>query len=140
MKGINFGRILLGGVLGGLLILGKDFILHHNCLLQYWHSAIAAGHFHAAQPWFRGIFLVESLLEGILLAWLYVLARGRLGPGPRTAVIAGLTGGLLVRGVTAIDYLMWIPVPQVFSVSVFIVGVTTSVLATLLAGWVYQEK
>lgn len=139
MGNIRWGYLLLGGFLAGLLILGKDFILHHNYLLQHWHSAIAAGHFHPAQPWFRGVFLAESLLEGILLAWLYVLARGRLGPGPRTAIVAGLTGGLLVRGVTAIDYLMWIPVPPVFPVGVFIVGVVTSILATLLAGWVYRE-
>jgi len=140
LQKINWGRLLLGGVLGGVLITAKDFVLSHNILLPIWKDLIAKGLVNAPQVWYRPIFLLEGLLEGLLLAWLYVLARPRLGPGPKTAIITGLTGGLLVRGVATVDQLLWAPYPPVMPLYTLEVGVFTAVAVSMLAGWIYKEE
>ena len=85
-----------------------------------------------------GSLIVPSLVMGFLLSWLYVLARPRLGPGPKTALIMGSIGFAFAN-------------PQFFSLTVWVTSfegalimmVTTWLkfaIATYLAGWQYIEK
>src|SRR5579864_6104857 len=85
-----------------------------------------------------GSLIAPSLLCGFLLCWLYVLARPRLGPGPKTALVMGSIGFAFAN-------------PQFFSVTVWIsspvgamIFLVTSwlkfAIATYLAGWQYIEK
>src|SRR5579864_1749084 len=39
-----------------------------------------------------GSLVIPSVVYGFLLIWLYVLARPRLGPGPKTALLVGSIG------------------------------------------------
>ena len=43
-------------------------------------------------PAIAGTLVAQSLIEGFLLSWLYALARPRLGPGPKTALLMGSIG------------------------------------------------
>src|SRR5260370_40771012 len=54
-----------------------------------------------------GSLLVPSLIMGFLLSWLYVLARPRLGPGPKTALLMGTIGFAFAN-------------PQFFSITIWI--------------------
>ena len=82
--------------------------------------------------------ILLNLVRGFLLSWLYVLARPRLGPGPKTALLIGSIGFVFSN-------------PQFFSVTVWLssfVEVLKMVAyewlkfaaATYLAGWQYIEK
>ena len=85
-----------------------------------------------------GSLVVTSIVSGFLLCWLYVLARPRMGPGPRTALLVGTIGFVFAN-------------PQFFSVTVWLSSFTGALiilsftwvkfaLATYLAGWQYIEK
>ena len=85
-----------------------------------------------------GSLIVPSVVSGFLLSWLYVLARPRLGPGPKTALLVGTVGFAFAN-------------PQFFSVTVwfssfvgaFVLLTCTWLkfaLSTYLAGWQYIEK
>ncbi len=85
-----------------------------------------------------GSLLIVSLVSGFLLCWLYVLARPRLGPGPKTALIVGTIGFAFAN-------------PQFFSITVWLSSFAGAsillactwlkfALATYLAGWQYIEK
>ena len=85
-----------------------------------------------------GSLVITSLVSGFLLCWLYVLARPRLGPGPKTAILVGTVGFAFAN-------------PQFFSVTVWLSSFTGAfillactwlkfALATYLAGWQYIEK
>ena len=50
----------------------------------------------AAAPW-----IVIDFLFGILIVWTYAAMRPRFGPGPKTALIAGIT---LYLAVTTVLY------------------------------------
>jgi len=85
-----------------------------------------------------GSLIVPNLVAGFLLSWLYVLARPRLGPGPKTALLMGSIGFAFAN-------------PQFFAVTVWISSFTGALIllvttwlkfaaATYLAGWQYIEK
>ena len=85
-----------------------------------------------------GSLIIPSLVMGFLLSWLYVLARPRLGPGPKTALLMGSIGFAFAN-------------PQFFSVTVWVSSFEGALLmivvtwlkftaATYLAGWQYIEK
>ncbi len=85
-----------------------------------------------------GSLIVPSLVTGFLLSWLYVLARPRLGPGPKTAILIGSIGFVFAN-------------PHFFSLTIwlssfvgaliqFISAWLKFAIATYLAGWQYIEK
>jgi hypothetical protein len=48
--------------------------------------------------------VVVSLLAGLTIVFIYAMARARLGPGPRTAVVAGV---VFFLGSTLVSILGW---------------------------------
>src|SRR5439155_9174678 len=85
-----------------------------------------------------GSLLVPGIVMGFLLSWLYVLARPRLGPGPKTAILMGSIGFAFANphffGLTVwISSSMGALVQMVLLWLKFVAG-------TYLAGWQYIEK
>ncbi len=138
MGRINKGRVLLGGLLAGLVITIIEFVVHGAILGDQWREALADLNL---QPWSGGeivVWAVKLFLVGIFIVWLYAAIRPRCGAGPKTAICAGLAvwfvGALLGWGGA---------VYTIFPCD--LVGATVglclveAVLAALLGGWVYKE-
>jgi len=91
MGNINCTRVLLGGLLAGLVLNIGEFILNGIILAEQWSALFAEfgiGQLHAGQ---LASSVILTFLFGIALIWMYATIRPRFGPGPKTAVIAGLT-------------------------------------------------
>ncbi|OGU01784.1 MAG: hypothetical protein A2085_03960 [Gemmatimonadetes bacterium GWC2_71_10] len=92
MGRINVGRVVGGGLLAGLVLNVQDFLVHGVMLKADWEQAMTAlGKPGAMNDQAVAVFVVIDFLIGIWALWLYAAMRPRFGPGPRTAVIAGLT-------------------------------------------------
>lgn len=82
--------------------------------------------------------IVPSLIMGFLLSWLYALARPRLGPGPKTALIMGSIGFAFANphffGISN-----WLAYPSVVLIQ-FVMSWLKFAAATYVAGWQYIEK
>jgi hypothetical protein len=93
MNKINVGRMLLGGIVAGVLMFLADGFIHEKLLHEHWLDAMKAagrsveGEEHGAD---LAYFAVFELLRGLALAWLYAVIRSHFGPGPKTAIIAAL--------------------------------------------------
>jgi hypothetical protein len=90
MGKINLGRIILGGIVAGIVgnILG--YLVDGLMLAPQWADAMKAlgrGEFTVNQI---VAFNIIGLGYGILVVWLYAMIRPRYGAGPKTAVYAGL--------------------------------------------------
>lgn len=90
---INWSKILLGGVVAGIVMLAIDFITNtyvvgarYMAELDAFKPGLAAT---MAQGGMAG-YLVMDIILGIALIWLYAAIRPRFGPGPRTAFYAAL--------------------------------------------------
>jgi hypothetical protein len=93
MSGINLGRVISGGLLAGLVMNVVDAVTNGVILGARWEQEskrlgidMSAG----AQSQSLVGWVTFDFLCGITLVWLYAAIRPRYGPGPKTALIAGL--------------------------------------------------
>jgi len=87
---INMGRVILGGLVAGLVLNIGEFILNEPILGERWRAAMTTLNREAIGGSAIAIFVVGAFLLGIATIWTYAAIRPRLGAGPRTAICAGL--------------------------------------------------
>ena len=91
MGKINWLRVVLGGLLAGVVLNVYDFVVNGTILAAQWNAALQAlgkGQMGGSMVvW----FVVCDFLIGLWALWIYAAIRPRFGAGPKTAVIAGLT-------------------------------------------------
>ena len=98
MSQINYTGVLKGGVVAALIMLVSEAVLNVPIIGAQMDRELAARNLPPVSGGAFGVFTVLTLLLGFLTVWLYAAIRPRLGPGPRTAMVAGL-------GVWATTYL-----------------------------------
>ena len=76
--------------MAGLVINISETILNVPVMGTQMEAALAERNLPAIGGGAIGVFVIGSFVIGIVLAWLYAAIRPRLGPGPRTAVAAGV--------------------------------------------------
>jgi hypothetical protein len=95
MGKINWPRVILGGIVAGLIINLFEFILNGVILAEDMNAAISALGRHLGGPELL-MFTTWAFLVGIFAVWLYAAIRPRYGAGPKTA-LAAAAGGLVSR-------------------------------------------
>jgi hypothetical protein len=90
MGKINLGRVILGGIVAGIVVDLLDFVVDGWLLAPTWADQMnKLGHpnFSSTQiVWFN----LLGLVTGIALIWIYAAIRPRFGAGAKTAICAGL--------------------------------------------------
>lgn len=140
MEKINWGRVILGGLVAGVVINIVEFVLHGVILMDDWQAAMAAlGKSEQADSgmW---VYILMGFAFGLLALWVYAAIRPRVGPGPKAAICAGLTVWALAYLMPTIGFLPsgLFPVGLLF-ISVA-VGVVELPLATVIGAWLYHEE
>ena len=142
MGKINLARVVLGGVVAGLVIDVCEGILNGVILKQQWADAFTALGKTSNTMSVKQIaaFNVWGLTAGIITVWLYAGLRARYGAGPRTAIFAGLT-------VWALAFALATAVPVFFHLYPVGLGLTSvaleaieMILAGLAGGAIYKES
>jgi hypothetical protein len=142
MSKINLWRVILGGVVAGLVIDVCEGILNGVILKQQWADAFAALGKASDTMSVKQIvaFNLWGLAAGVITVWLYAGLRPRFGAGPRTAVFAGLT-------VWALAFALATAVPVFFHLYPVGLGLTAvaleaveMILAGLAGGAIYKES
>jgi hypothetical protein len=142
MAQMNLPRVLLGGLLAGLIMNVGEAALHAGVLGD--ETGVLYQNLHVPPPTpgiHLGILIAATFLLGITGVWLYAAIRPRFGPGPRTAILAGIalwvmahlwSGVYLGSGYPGIIplSLAWLPVGW---------GFVEAILAVLAGAWLYKE-
>ena len=91
MGKINIGRLILGGVVAGLIADILDYFVDGLWLSQRWASEMKLLN-HDAAITMRQIVLLDliGIAGGLAAIWIYAAIRPRFGAGVRTAVYAGV--------------------------------------------------
>ena len=141
MGKINWGRVLLGGVIWSVVYTVLWTASWYLFLKDEWEpTLVALGRPFQETASFLALFLLLVLMLGIFAIWFYAAIRPRYGPGPKTAACAGFGLWLvsaLVPTVAWGERLSFPPRVMVISLAVSLVGV---VAATLLGAWPYKEE
>jgi hypothetical protein len=86
MGKINIGRVILGGLVAGIVSDLLGYLVDGVLLAQRWSDGMGALAHPDLSPnqwiWFN----LFGLAAGIVLIWIYAAIRPRFGAGPRTIV------------------------------------------------------
>jgi hypothetical protein len=144
MGTIAWGRVILGGLVAGVLWFIFEGVVQSLVLGHEWRDAlIAVGRTNEQIDAGNGRFAMSVIIwcfaAGILGVWLYAAIRPRFGAGPKTATIAGLaTWALTYLLPTLVDYAfgLW---PTKLLVLPLTSAFFESIVATNAGAWIYKE-
>ena len=139
MKKINMGRVILGGLVAGLVINIGEFILNMPILGSQWTEALKALNKPSLESQPPTFFVILSFALGIFAVWIYAAIRPRFGAGPLTAISAGL-----MVWAFSILYPMAASLPlDIFPRRLLAIATAWELfeipLATLAGAWLYRE-
>jgi hypothetical protein len=92
MSGINMQKVIVGGLVAGVVMNAINFVVNGVMLGEQWQAAtIARGVDPTANegPMLAG-WITSGFLLSLAIVWIYAAIRPRFGPGPATAACAGL--------------------------------------------------
>lgn len=140
MGKINWGRVLLGGIVAGIVFDALEFI---GSLASF--DARFNEEYERLLPNFKPdagqltVFILWGFVIGFVSVWTYAAARPRLGPGPKTALIVGvmlwvlwaLWGHLALwaMGLFTLEAMLWMSGKLL----------AWQIITTELGAWLYKE-
>jgi hypothetical protein len=87
---INFGRVLLGGLVAGIVLNIGEYILNDKVFAAQMKVYLAKHNFPTPGTNAIVVAVVMTLVLGVVIVLGYAAIRSRFGPGPKTAIIAAL--------------------------------------------------
>lgn len=139
MGKINWGRVVLGGLLAGLVLNVFDFLVNGVWLADEWEAAMLALGKGKISGAMIGLYVLWDFALGIFIVWLYAAIRPRYGAGPGTAVLAGLAVWFVIFFLHFIGEAPLGLFPVRMYVIVTVVGFVQMALAGAAGGWAYKE-
>jgi len=139
MGKINFGRVLLGGLVAGVILSIGEYLLNDVVLAKQMAAVLHKLGVPEPGTNFVIIAVAMTFVLGIVLVWLYALIRSRLGPGPKTAVIAAFIMWFGVYLYTGAINGTLLQIPMNFILIGFVWGLVEYVLAALAGAALYSE-
>jgi len=138
MGKINLGRVILGGLLAGLIISISEYVL--NTYVMADDTSELLQRLGLAEIGTNQIigFIVLTFVLGIVMIWLYAAIRPRFGAGVKTAIIAAVVVWIfgLLAGLS--DVIVGL-IPAGTLVLPAIWGLVETIVAAVAGAWVYQE-
>ncbi len=140
MNKINFGRVVLGGLLAGLVLNIGEFLLNTKVLASQMRE-FALKHNFPPEPAGSAIAVAVGLtfVMGIVLVLGYACIRTRFGPGVKTAIIAGLFAWFAVYFYSGIINSVFIGIPGGTIVLLLVWGLVEYSLGAIAGAWLYKE-
>lgn len=140
MNRINMTRVILGGLVAGLIINASEFVLNGVVLADAMKVQFAKMNLQEPGANAMAVFVAMGFVIGIATIWLYAAIRPRFGAGPKTAAIAGLAVWVLayVYGTIGLEVLGMVPARMAA------IGLTWGLAEVLVAAiggaYFYQEE
>ena len=138
MGKINYGRVILGGIVAGIVINVLEYLVHEVLLkAQHVEEMKALGKTMPEGGSTIAVWMVYGFAWAIAAVWLYAAIRPRFGPGAKTALCAGLAVWFfdsLLPGIA-----MWNMTLMSFSITQVVGELIGAILATLAGAAVYKE-
>jgi hypothetical protein len=136
---MNYARIAAGGIVAGIICFVGDGIVHGVLLQSGWMEIANTLHLPKGGSGGYEYFSVYDLAKGVASVLLYAMIRPRFGPGPRTALIAGLLTWALVLPIPLCGMIPIHFFGRKFALLWSIYGLFPSVIGAVAGSWLYRE-
>jgi hypothetical protein len=137
---INLGRVLLGGIVTGLILNIGEFLLNDVVLGSQMQDYLRAHNFNEPGLSFLIAAVGLTLVVGVLIILGYAAIRPRFGPGPKTAIIAALFAWFGIYVYVGLINGILFGVPMNYLLIGIGWGLVEYVLATLAGAALYKES
>ena len=140
MNKINVGRVLLGGLVAGLVISIGNFLINRVLLRDAMNVEFARLHVPEPGNDFIAKAVVLTLILGIGIVYLYAAIRPRFGAGVKTAVCAGLMAWFFVFLYTSVIMGMVLRMPAALTLKRTVWGLVEYTIGAVVGAWLYKEE
>jgi hypothetical protein len=139
VKGINVARVVIGGIVAGLVINASEFILNTAVLGSEMNAMMARLNLPPVGGPGMAVFTVLGLAIGLVMIWLYAAIRPRYGAGPRTALCAGAAVWFLAYVYGGIGFVVMGLVPLRLTAIGLAWGLAELLVAAVAGAYFYKE-
>jgi len=139
MNKLNFGRVLLGGIVAGLVLNIGEFVLNGILLAPRMQADMKRMGLTPPGGGFAALAVGLTFIFGMLAVLLYAMIRSRLGPGPKTALIVALILWFCLYVYSGTINMLLISVPPKIIVMILGWGLIEYPLWILAGAAVYKE-
>lgn len=139
MGKINLGRVIIGGIVAGIIIDIFEFVLNGIVLAGRWNAVMASINRPPIGMNAIAVFNILGLVLGIAAVWTYAAIRPRLGEGPGTALIAALLIWVVSYVMGDVGPALIGIYPLSLTIALISVGLVEIVVATVVGAWLYRE-
>ncbi len=140
MGKINMGRVIIGGMVAGIVADLLGYLVDGMWLGQRWADAMSfLGHPTFSSSMLIG-FNVLGIVTGIVSIWLYAAIRPRFGAGLGTAIRAGVVVWVLATLVPNASFMYVANLfPKHLTLYTTLGGLVEVVVGTIIGAWLYKE-
>jgi hypothetical protein len=140
MGKINTGRVILGGLVAGIVSDILGFLVDGLWLAPRWNAGLnALGRGGIAPNQWIGFDLL-GIACGLVAVWIYAAIRPRFGPGLATAIKAGVAVWVLGTLLPNVGFMYLLQLfPRRLTLYTTIGGLFEVVLGTIAGAIVYRE-
>ena len=139
MNNINFGRVILGGLITGLILNIGEFLLNEVVFVQQMEEMFRRLNLPRPGGTFIATAVGITFLLGIVIVWIYAMIRPRFGPGPKTAIIAAFVAWFCVYFYCGILNATLFGLPASYMLMGLVWGIIEYILAAVAGAWLYKE-
>ncbi len=139
MGKINWARVLLGGLLAGVIINAAEFLVNGFVLGHDWEAVMKALGRPPMGPSAYVVFVIWGFLAGVSAIWLYAAARPRFGPGAKTAALTGFAFWIFCYALPTLGQWALGLFPERLLIIGTLAGLVEIILASVAGAWLYKE-
>lgn len=139
MGKINLQKVVIGGLVAGVVLNIVDYVLYGVILKDQMAAAMTAlgkpPLTDAQIPWFVAL----DFVAGVFLVWMYAAVRPRFGAGPATAAKAGVAVWFVAGLLNSLYMWPMQLMPQNLTMTALAVGLVAMPLAAIAGAKFYTE-
>jgi hypothetical protein len=140
MNKINFRRVLLGGLVAGLIINAGEFVLNGIILAPHIEADMKRMNITPPGNGFAALAVGLTFIFAAIAILIYAMARARFGPGPRTALIVALILWFCLYAYSGTINMLLINVPPKLILMILGWGIAEYPLGILAGAALYKES
>jgi len=139
MAKINIWRVVLGGLVAGVICDVFEAFLNGGLLADAWKGVMASVNRPPLELSQVLIYDAVGLVIGTASVWTYAAIRPRFGAGPKTAVYAALLTWITAYATANAGPAIMGVYPPSIALEITTVGLIEIVFATLAGAFLYKE-
>ena len=139
MGKVNLGRVILGGLLAGLIINVSEAVLNTVVIAAPMEELLRTHNLPPVGNSAIFTFIFLGFLLGIVTIWVYAAIRPRYGAGPGAAIMAGLAVFFLAYAYPTAGMAVMGMMPRAMTLIVLGWGLVEVLAGAVAGAYVYQE-